>query len=129
MSGKVPPIRARVSGVSRAVQRAGPQAVDAAALYESFTGRRARITETLEVPEFPEAVAVIGPCDFIGYTTFRNGRTEKYVHDFAAKDRPLLCVTPDGTQILLIGGDYDFTARGIVDGSDHKTRKEMANED
>lgn len=129
MSGKVPPIRTRARPASRAVsskiRAQGRQAIDAAALFESFIGRRPRLDE-IEIPDMPEAVAVIGPCDFIGYTTVRNGKRESYIHDFAAKDRPLLCVAPDGSQILLIGGDYDFTSRGIVDGSDTKTRRELA---
>ncbi len=125
MSGKVPPINFRPGAVSARVRKAGPQAVSAAELFERFTGRRAKLT-AIDVDPMPEAVAVIGPCDFIGYTTIRNGRKESYVHDFALKDRPLLCVAPDGSQILLVGGDYDFTSRGIVDGSDHKTRRELA---
>ena len=60
------------------------------------------------------------------YTTVRDGKEEKYIHQFKAKDKPLLCVTPDGTQILLVGGAYDFTERGIVDRSDptsHRRRR------
>lgn len=125
MSGKVPPVKTRPRGVSQTVRRAGAQAVSAAVLYERFTGHRAKL-DAIDIDPLPEAVAVIGPCDFIGYTTIRNGKKESYVHDFALKDRPLLCVTPDGSQILLVGGDYDFTSRGIVDGSDHKTRRELA---
>jgi hypothetical protein len=125
MSGRVPPSsRAgkparRISGASRSVQRA-------ADLFERFTGHDVSRGEVVDVPPLPDVVAIIGPVDFIGYTTVRDGRREKYIHHFAAKDRPKLAVTPDGSQILLIGGDYDFTERGIVDGSDLKTRREMS---
>jgi hypothetical protein len=94
-------------------------------LYAKFTGHDAVPVERIDVPPLPKVVAVIGECDGILYTTFRDGRSERYIHEFANSDRPLLAVSPDGTQLLLIDGDYDFTERGIVDGSDLKTRREM----
>jgi hypothetical protein len=121
MSGKVPPS-------SRANVRAKPsddEIVAGKKLRESFTGYRTKIGGSIDVSPLPKAVVVIGPCDFIGYTVQRDGKTEKYIHHFASKDKPAFCVSPDGKQILLIGGDYDFTERGIVDGSDTKTRREL----
>lgn len=115
MSGKVPPSsRAGRSRVTRT------EAQRAALLYERFTGHDAGIVEKIAKPKIPDAVAVIGPCDFVGYTTQRDGNTEQYIHKFKAADKPLLCVSPDGRQILLIGGAYVFTDRGIVDMSDRK---------
>ena len=120
MSGRVPPSSRAGARLPRGddVQRASD-------LRERFTGEKTEPAGTVTVPKIPRVVAVIGHCDFIGYTTRRDGKVEKYVHDFAKKDRPLLCVNPDGSQILLVGGDYDFTERGIVDGSDWKTRSEL----
>lgn len=115
MSGKVPP--SSRAGLSR---RASGAAARAADLYERFTGHDAEPSGHVTVPPLPEVVAVIGPCDFVGYTTVRDGITEKYIHKFRARDKPLLCVTPDGSQILLVGGNYVFTERGIVDLSDKK---------
>lgn len=123
MSGRVPP--SSRAGKRTRYRTDDPQVKSAAQLYESFTGHKVKYGQTVNVPPLPKVVALIGPCDFVGYTTVRDGRTEKYIHKFAARDKPMLCASPDGTHILLVGGNYDFTERGIVDGSDKKTRKEM----
>lgn len=115
MSGRVPPS-------SRASLRRGArsQAQRAALLYERFTGHDAEVIDKVTVPPLPEAVAIIGECDAVLYTTVRDGKTEKYIHEFAAKDKPLLCASPDGRQLLFVGGRYLFTERGIVDRSDRR---------
>jgi hypothetical protein len=97
-----------------------PDVRHAASLVERFKGMDAEIEGTVTVPPMPRVVAVIGLCDFVGYTTERDGKTEKYIHRFKAADRPLLCVSPNGEQLLFIGGAYVFTERGIVDLSDTK---------
>jgi hypothetical protein len=115
MSGQVPPSsRAKKRGPSRT------QAQKVALLFERFTGHQVQEAHTVKVPPLPSVVAEIGPCDFIGYTAVRDGKTEKYIHKFRASDKPMLCVTPDGKQILLVGGRYRFTSLGIVDASDKK---------
>jgi hypothetical protein len=122
MSGSVPPSsRARGRNVRRRAPARGD--VDRAAdLYERFTGHDPRELGTVNVPELPRVAAVVGECDGVLYTTVRDGKTERYIHEFAARDRPLLCVSPDGRQILLVGGRYRFTEAGIVDASDKKHR-------
>jgi hypothetical protein len=127
MSGGVPP--SSRAGKSRKGSPRGAKHFDvqrAADLYERFTGHDAESLGKISIPDLPKVAAVIGDCDGVLYTTVRDGKTERYIHEFAkASDKPLLCVTPDGTQLLLIGGVYDFTERGIVDGSDLKTRREL----
>ena len=85
------------------------------ALFREFTGHEPEIVDRVPLPHNPEVLIVIGKCDGIMYTTVRDGVTEKYVHQFKSKARPLFCVTPDGSQLVLLGGEYDFTERGIVD--------------
>lgn len=115
MSGKVPPSsRANIRRSARS------QTQRAALLYERFTGHDAEDSFRVTIPDLPKSVAVIGPCDAVQYTTVRDGVTEKYIHKFKSEDKPLLCVSPDGRQLLFIGGDYVFTERGIVDRSDRK---------
>ncbi len=115
MSGKVPP-SSRAGSRSR-----GKTNVDkAAGIFERFTGHDAVELGVFKVPAVPDTVARIGDCDGILYTTVRDGVEEKYIHKFAKGDRPMLCISPDGLQILLLGGRYVFTDRGIVDMSDHK---------
>jgi hypothetical protein len=115
MSGRVPP-----SSRAHLPPATGSQVRKVARLFERFTGHDAAVIESIDVPELPDAVAVIGPCDAIEYTTVRDGQTERYRHTFRAADKPLMCVTPDGVQILLVGGRFRFTSRGIVDASDKK---------
>ena len=118
MSGRVPPssrARSRTRPASKGIAKA-------ASLYERFSGHEAEIVGRVSVPAVPKVAACIGECDGVLYTTVRDGREERYIHKFAVNDKPLLCVTPDGRQILLVGGRYRFTELGIVDASDKKHR-------
>lgn len=91
------------------------QVAEAADLYERFTGHPGDDIVEFPRPTIPDALVEIGECDGILYTTVRDGRTEKYIHKFKKSARPLLCSTPDGSALFLLGGEYDFTERGIVD--------------
>lgn len=115
MSGGVPPSsRARTRGpLSKSAQ-----VRKAANLYERFSGHEAEEAGRVRVPPIPKVGVAIGTMDFVGYTTVRDGVTEKYIHKFAASDKPLFVVSPDGKALYLIGGRYTFTERGIVDKSD-----------
>ena len=89
-------------------------------LYRNFTGHKSEFEiHRLNVPGFPDELknlVVIGECTGVMYDTVRDGEMEKYIHQFEKKtSRPLFCVTPDGNQIVLLGGAYKFTERGIVD--------------
>jgi hypothetical protein len=91
---------------------------NAADLYERFTGHEATRAKRLRnVPGVSgtQVLLMVGKIDGILYTTVRDGRTERYIHEFKGKARPLFCVSHDGKQIVLLGGAYDFTERGIVD--------------
>lgn len=116
MSGGVPPS-------SRAGKRQRYQSTDAdvraaADLYARFSGHTAEEIGRINVPSLPRTAVAVGECDGILYTTMRDGKVEKYIHKFRASDKPLLCVSPDGKRLLLVGGFYTFTERGIVDNSD-----------
>jgi hypothetical protein len=91
------------------------QARNAADLYTRFTGHDALEEVEIEKPVLPDVMLVVGDIDGVMYTTVRDGVNEKYVHQFKKSARPLFCVSHDGKQIHLIGGEYDFTERGIVD--------------
>lgn len=114
MSGRVPPssrAKGRPKSASDLIRKA-------ASLYERFTGHEAENLGKIKVRAMPKVGVVIGEVDGILYTTVRDGREEKYIHKFTASDKPELVVSPDGKQILFIGGRYTFTERGIVDKSD-----------
>jgi hypothetical protein len=83
-------------------------------LYGQF--REERPGRTKRVPfKVPKAVAVIGHVEFIGYATTHRGKTHLYLHEFAEGSRPMMAAGPKRNQLLLVGGRYHFTARGIVD--------------
>ena len=118
MSGRVPPS-------SRARKRKSPRLLRsdverAANLYESFSGHDPEMLGRFKIPSLPKVAMLLGKLDFVGYSTVRDGRAEKYIHKFKASDRPYLAVSPDGKQLLVIGGAFEMTELGIVDVSDTK---------
>lgn len=86
----------------------------AVALYQSFREKHPRRLQTIDF-DVPEAVAVIGHVDEICYTTTHGKKTVSYRHEFAPGSRPLMTVSSDGGQLLLLGGRYKFNERGIMD--------------
>lgn len=117
MSGGVPKSsRAGQKGSASALRSA--QARKAANLYERFSGHEATEGVRIKKPTIPDVGVLIGEIDGILYTTVRDGKVEKYIHKFHPSDKPDFVVSPDGRQIFLVGGRYDFTERGIVDKSD-----------
>lgn len=86
----------------------------AVALYTSFREKKPRKIKTVSF-NVPRVVAVVGYIEAIDYKTTHGKKTVLYTHDFAPGSRPLLCTSSDGKQLLLIGGRYRFTRRGIVD--------------
>ena len=89
----------------------------AAKLYSEFTGHNDPVITKIKVEKRSKTMLLIGDVDGILYTTVRDGITEKYIHRFKRQSRPQLLVSPDGKQLYLLGGAYDFTERGIVDKS------------
>ncbi|NBW68809.1 MAG: hypothetical protein EBR47_09045 [Betaproteobacteria bacterium] len=84
----------------------------AADLYERFSGHDAEIVGKVRVNPMPKVGVAVGEVDGILYTTVRDGVLERYIHKFRKADKPLL------KSLHLVGGNYTFTERGIVDDSD-----------
>ncbi len=83
-------------------------------LFENFTGYKADRLEAIPLAPLPKTGLAFGELVEIGYISFRDG--EPYRHTFRLKrSRPLLVASHDGKQVLLIGGSYAFTERGIED--------------
>jgi hypothetical protein len=114
-----------VPASSRAGRRlpAGDDVERAADLYSRFSGHEAESIGKVPAPRSLKTAIAIGECDGILYTTVRDNVVEKYIHKFRAKDKPMMAVAPDGSQIVLLGGNYTFTERGIIDHSDKKNWK------
>ena len=103
------------AGASRQVRDQVAQAAD---LYERFSGHNPEEIGKVRIPPIPKVGVAIGEVDGILYSTVRDGQHEKYIHKFRKSDRPIFVVSPDGKQLFLVGGNYTFTERGIVDESD-----------
>jgi hypothetical protein len=92
-------------------KRAIKQAVE---LYANFREKQPRKLDVIDF-EVPDAVAVIGYVEELTYRTTHGKTSILYEHPFSAGSRPLLCVSSDGRQLILLGGRFKFTDRGIVD--------------
>lgn len=89
-------------------------------LYQNFSGHEPELVGKTHKPKIPDVGIVIGELDGVAYETVRDGVKEKYFHQFDKKIRPLLVSSFDGSQVYILGGEYDFTADGIVDATDKK---------
>lgn len=116
MSGGVPP--SSRAGRRQRVKHASGDVRRAAGLYQRFSGHDAEVIAEIDIPAPPRAIVAVGELEGVLYKTMRDGKVEHYIHKFAPRDRPVLCVTPNGKRIYVVGGHFTFTERGIVDTSD-----------
>jgi hypothetical protein len=86
----------------------------AARLYARFSGHRAQHIDTLPLPAH-DTQLLVGEAEAVAYNTVRDGKRERYVHEFRPNSRPLLTAAHDGSQLYLLDGAYRFTDRGITD--------------
>jgi len=87
----------------------------AAKLFKDFHGDPPGYKQRVSVA-LPKVALAIGSLDGVDYTTVRDGVTERYHHPFKRDARPALAVSHSGKQLLILGGRYTFTDRGIEDG-------------
>jgi hypothetical protein len=103
----VPPSRRLTAQRERNLERA-------AKLFADFSGHEPGEILEADAPDLREGL-VVGHADGVLYETVRDGRTERYIHKFKKRSRPLLVSNHDGSALGLIGGSFRFTDRGIVD--------------
>ena len=90
------------------------QVNDAKNLFRDFRGDDPAGMRKVQLRN-PKTGLVIGELDGVLYTTVRDGKREKYIHEFKTKSRPLLVSSSDGESLHIIGGKYAFTESGIND--------------
>lgn len=83
-------------------------------LFRNFREREPTITREIEI-NIPEQLIVMGHLESIEYKTTHGKRAKLYRHEFAKGSRPLLCTGTGKNELLLIGGNYHVTERGVVD--------------
>ena len=103
--GKATRRRNPVGPTQREVDQAGE-------LFKDFTGSEPEKLQKVRIRN-PKTGLVIGELDGVLYTTVRDGKTEKYEHEFKKGRRPHLISAHDGKSLHILGGDYEFTERGI----------------
>ena len=110
-------IRAMVGKGKRRRNPVGPtqREVDSAAnLFKDFTGDHPERMKNVRLP-VPKTGLVVGELDGVLYTTTRDGKREAYIHEFKKGSRPTLVSSHDGESLHILGGEYEFTERGIED--------------
>lgn len=83
-------------------------------LFKDFSGDHPDRLQNVRLP-VPKTGLVIGELDGVLYTAIRDGKSEAYQHDFKKGSRPLLASSHDGESLHILGGEYEFTERGIED--------------
>ena len=91
-------------------------------LQKRFSGSVKSI-EKISIPSIPRAALAVGRLVMVGYESSRDGEPAIYVHRFGKSSRPLLAASHDGKQLLILGGGFRFTERGIVDNKIPRNRK------
>ena len=99
--------RGEIKSLNRQVEEASQR-------FLSFSGHELE-REYRIVPPNDDVVFVFGDLWGIGYTAMRDGKVERYLHEFRPSSSPLLASSPDGEQLYILGGKYKFGSRGIVD--------------
>lgn len=84
-------------------------------LYTAFSGHPAEVFARIPAPKVPDVMLAIGKIRAVEYEAIRAGEKAIYRHSFAQHARPLLAASHDGRTVMLLGGAYTFTDRGIVD--------------
>ena len=79
-------------------------------LYKQFHGEPPRHRDNIAVPDY-KVLMRIGPLTHIAYIADDDGKN--YMHKFKLSSRPIL--TTDGKHLVIIGGRFRFTDRGITD--------------
>jgi len=110
----------KFKGAHEATGQLKKELASAMKLYHNFSGHEPELVGKTHKPKIPDVGIVIGELDGVAYETVRDGVKEKYFHQFDKKIRPLLVSSFDGSSIYILGGEYDFTADGIVDATDKK---------
>lgn len=83
-------------------------------LLERFSGQEATTSESIDI-ELPEAVLFVGYLTGVMYRAVRDGEEIEYLHEFKESSQPQLMASSDGSGLWIVGGNFEFTERGIED--------------
>lgn len=83
--------------------------------FYDFTGRKASRQFTAKLDDNNVNGWKIGNMVGVAYEATRDGKTDRYFHEFKKSARPNLVSRDDGKQLYITGGRYKVTDRGIED--------------
>lgn len=87
---------------------------EAARRLEAFTGHQARRV-VLARQKTVRVGFAMGELVGVAYAAKRDGKTDTYFHKFKKDSRPSLVAAHDGSSLVISGGRYHVTDRGIED--------------
>lgn len=90
------------------------QLSQAARLFKGFREKDVAQVRSRKI-RIPDVAVGIGQFHAVEYFTAHGKKRKLYRHEFAPRSRPEFLVSGDGRQLLIVGGRFRFTARGIVD--------------
>lgn len=88
----------------------------AAKYFEEFTGHLAESVDIVDLPSYTVGYK-LGTMLGVMYEATRDGETQHYLHEFKPEARPYLVASHDNQQLIIAGGDYRITDRGIEDNA------------
>lgn len=100
-----------MAAAKRRVPLSREELARAAALYRGFHEKPPRRVRFLRA-RLPKVAMQIGRLEGVMYDADHGPR---YRHMFRGKSRPYLVASPDGRTLVIVGGRFRMTARGIVD--------------
>lgn len=87
----------------------------AAKAYEDFTGRKPTVARVSRLPSQNVTGWQMGPLVGVAYEATRDGKRQRYFHEFKKSARPNLVAQDDGRKLYIEGGRYKVTDRGVED--------------
>ena len=88
---------------------------EAAERLSEFVGREIGDFKEVSISNDYDVGYVLGEIPEIHYVAERDGELFHFHHNFNVSSRPLLVVSFDGRELMIAGGRYSVTDRGIVD--------------
>lgn len=83
--------------------------------FREFTGHKATSVRAVPLTDRNVSGWQMGPVVGIAYEARRDGKSDRYFHEFAKSARPNLVASEDGKQLYITDGKYTVTERGIED--------------
>lgn len=83
--------------------------------YQAFKGEKPAKVRRTRLPDRDVTGWEMGPLLGVAYEARRDGKTERYFHEFKKSARPRLVASDDGRQLYIDRGAYKVTARGVED--------------